>query len=1029
MNMSENREQSVSVPPGKLQEPDPAEAARIQQQQQQQCQGKLNRKQRRKLQQQQQAEQQTLESKTEQKQGQNEVTVSKSVTQTNESVPKPASEQQNKTSETQSTTKAEDAQQDSKTKVSTTSTKTEKPPLSVTGAAKPTNGQLQLPSNGKRTGPPLVPPAQNPGVQGPLRPTLAHPLLHPQFVQQFHLQQLRMAQGGLLQSPFTPQQIAMLQQIAQLQLVQQRLAAQSVAQQHLGQKQQVVPQQQLYQQQQQIALMIAQMQQQVLQQQPGLAGRHPALPFTAVQQQQQQSLLQQQQQQQSLNAQQKGNKATANDKPTTEAPTSKITDNVKSQPSEPSAVPPVTTEEQPKQPSPVTQSRLTQWKQPLLHEPSSASVTQSSVTSSTSASVDSKPQTISAPSQPSSGVPASVVSAPSISTSDLSDSSAPNSNNVSPRARIPDPVSSRWGVDAGPKLSADPPEFKPGVPWRPAPKSDKREEVRDSVSPNTVESTSRPSSTIDSSSDSWSNLGNQTVSAPSSIQLGSNVKIADNVVSTTANSSFSGMSTNNNTFESSQIDFGLGSTPWQDNLKAPAPPPQGTSRSAGSSAASLLRPPPGLGSDTTLPESPLFDEEPPAWLKSLIDGSSLGGDKTQPEFQFSRFGFANSSTPWSPRDSSTQPFSPLTPNPQPWAAVGGPAPTLSSSASAVTIATSESRSGSVSTTEPSSLQNSGIIWSTNQPIPSAEEKLPGSLPGTSVPPVSVSSGVAPFRNAVSSMSTWLVLRNLSPRMDPKTLRPMCERHGPLLTFQLNLRHGNSLIRYGSMEEAAKARAVLNGMILGGSQVAADFATDSDIGSFFEQTMDWSANPFPSNTYGNQWSFQNVLGSAVTSDNIQSTTKAPIGKVLPGVPSTEQPAPKVNNPPHGMQWGSTIGTLPSPSQGLVIGEQSKVNAPSPQWAIGPQGSEQPGAKSNTAAPSVPWGSVPGHAPAPSYLWGSGPSQQTALGGNFSQVPSMWSFPAGVQRDVEPQSGSGDGLVSPSMTTFLPPGLLNGGGDSV
>lgn len=267
------------------------------------------------------------------------------------------------------------------------------------------------------------------------------------------------------------------------------------------------------------------------------------------------------------------------------------------------------------------------------------------------------------------------------------------------------------------------------------------------------------------------------------------------------------------------------------------------------------------------------------------------------------------------------------------------------------------------------------------------------------------------------------------QMDPKTLRPMCERHGPLLTFQLNLRHGNSLIRYGSMEEAAKARAVLNGMILGGSQVAANFATDSDIGSFFEQTMDWSANPFPSNTYGNQWSFQNVLGSAVTSDNIQSTTKAPIGKVLPGVPSTEQPAPKVNNPPHGMQWGSTIGTLPSPSQGLVIGEQSKVNAPSPQWAIGPQGSEQPGAKSNTAAPSVPWGSVPGHAPAPSYLWGSGPSQQTALGGNFSQVPSMWSFPAGIQRDVEPQSGSGDGLVSPSMTTFLPPGLLNGGGDSV
>lgn len=265
------------------------------------------------------------------------------------------------------------------------------------------------------------------------------------------------------------------------------------------------------------------------------------------------------------------------------------------------------------------------------------------------------------------------------------------------------------------------------------------------------------------------------------------------------------------------------------------------------------------------------------------------------------------------------------------------------------------------------------------------------------------------------------------QMDPKTLRPMCERHGPLLTFQLNLRHGNSLIRYGSMEEAAKARSALNGMMLGGSQVAADFATDSDIGSFFEQTMDWSANPFPSNTYGNQWSFQNMLGSAATSDSIQSATKTPIGKNPPTVTSTEQSAPKVNNPAPGMQWGSTVGALPT--QGLAVGEQSNVNAPTPQWAVGSQGSEQPVAKPNTAAPSVPWGNAPGSAPVPSYLWGSGPSQQPVLGGNFSQVPSMWSFPAGVPRDVEPHSGSGDGLVSPSMTTFLPPGLLNGGGDPV
>lgn len=263
-------------------------------------------------------------------------------------------------------------------------------------------------------------------------------------------------------------------------------------------------------------------------------------------------------------------------------------------------------------------------------------------------------------------------------------------------------------------------------------------------------------------------------------------------------------------------------------------------------------------------------------------------------------------------------------------------------------------------------------------------------------------------------------------MDPKALRPLCERHGPLLTFQLNLRHGNSLIRYGSMEEAAKARTALNGLMLSGTQVVADFATDSDIGSFFEQTMDWSANPFPSNTYGNQWSFQNVLGSAAANDSIQTAAKAPLVKNPAPAAPNEQPAPKVNNPATGMQWGTAVG--PMPPQGIPGGEQAKVNAPAAQWGSGSQGSEQPGVKPNTTAPSIPWGSAPGAAPVPSYLWGSGPSQQV-LGGNFSQVPSMWSFPAGIPRDAEPQSGSGDGLVSPSMTTFLPPGLLNGGGDSV
>ena len=262
--------------------------------------------------------------------------------------------------------------------------------------------------------------------------------------------------------------------------------------------------------------------------------------------------------------------------------------------------------------------------------------------------------------------------------------------------------------------------------------------------------------------------------------------------------------------------------------------------------------------------------------------------------------------------------------------------------------------------------------------------------------------------------------------DPKALRSFCEKHGPLLTFQLNLRHGNSLIRYGSMEEAAKARALLNGLILNGTQMGADFATDADIGSFFEQTMDWSANPFPSNTYGNQWSFQNVLGSVAANSNV--VQGAPVRNQLPPSTGSEQSGCKIPPPIAVVQWGAPIG--PMSVQGNCSGGQlgSKPNPLTAQWGTGSQGSEQAGTKP-TQGPGVQWGSGPGTVALPSYLWGSGPSRQI-VGGNFAQVPSMWSFPAGVPHEAESQSGSGEnGLVSPSMTTFLPPGLLNGGGDSV
>ena len=752
MNMSESGNQMSALP----EEPDPAEAARIQLQQQQ-SQNKLNRKQRRKLQQQQQqTEQQTLgEAKPDPKQAPSELSLPKSDSPLSETTP--SIHQQNKIADAIPTSKTEDIQEDADNEQTIAPTsKNDKPIQAVAGTSKSVNGQqAQLSGSSKRAGPPLIPPAPGPGVPAPLRPPLALPLLHPQFVQQLHLQQqLRMAQGGLLQPPFTPQQFAMLQQIAQLQLVQQRLAAQSVAQQHLGQKPQVVPQQQLYQQQQQIALMIAQMQQQVLQQQPGLAGRHPTMQFTGMQH----PVTQQPQQQPSPTSQPKGSKPLNNDKVATDSQPTKTTETVKTQSNETPTVPTGTVEEPTKQPSPVPQSRLTQWKQPLLQDPNAA--THPSDTSITPILGDSKPPTVS--SSLSQSVSA-VVSAPSVSISDGSDLSGSNSTNVSPRPRIPDPVSSKWGVDAGPKLSADPPEFKPGVPWRPAPKSDKREEARDAISSGVLEIPNQSSSSANSEPrpDNWSAAANPSVSAANSLPPSSTAKASDDAVSAvTTNSSLTGLSIDSSALEPSKPS-------WQPiDDKTPLPPFQEANKQA-SSIVSPLRPPPGLGTENSLPESPLFGDDPPSWLKSLID-TGFNGDKTQPQFHFSRFGFANHPAPWSPRDTGTQPFSPVTPNPQPWTAVGGPTPNLSSSGSIVPLANNVSTvSGSE---QQPNLQNSGIIWSTNQPIPSAEEKLTGVHPGAaSAPPVSGPGSVPTSRSTSNSMSTWLVLRNLSPRVSTESL--------------------------------------------------------------------------------------------------------------------------------------------------------------------------------------------------------------------------------------------------------------------
>ncbi|KAH0631725.1 hypothetical protein JD844_019475 [Phrynosoma platyrhinos] len=59
------------------------------------------------------------------------------------------------------------------------------------------------------------------------------------------------------------------------------------------------------------------------------------------------------------------------------------------------------------------------------------------------------------------------------------------------------------------------------------------------------------------------------------------------------------------------------------------------------------------------------------------------------------------------------------------------------------------------------------------------------------------------------ITNCLVLKNLTPQIDGSTLRTLCMQHGPLITFHLNLPHGNALVRYSSKEEVVKAQKSLH----------------------------------------------------------------------------------------------------------------------------------------------------------------------------------------------------------------------------
>ena len=72
------------------------------------------------------------------------------------------------------------------------------------------------------------------------------------------------------------------------------------------------------------------------------------------------------------------------------------------------------------------------------------------------------------------------------------------------------------------------------------------------------------------------------------------------------------------------------------------------------------------------------------------------------------------------------------------------------------------------------------------------------------------------------------------QIDGSTLRTLCQQHGPLQGFYLNLGYGQAVVRYGAKDEAAKAQMSLNSCVFGNTTIVAEFASDADAARLLEQ---------------------------------------------------------------------------------------------------------------------------------------------------------------------------------------------------
>ncbi|XP_035123101.2 trinucleotide repeat-containing gene 6A protein isoform X28 [Callithrix jacchus] len=170
------------------------------------------------------------------------------------------------------------------------------------------------------------------------------------------------------------------------------------------------------------------------------------------------------------------------------------------------------------------------------------------------------------------------------------------------------------------------------------------------------------------------------------------------------------------------------------------------------------------------------------------------------------------------------------------------------------------------------------------------------------------------------ITNWLVLKNLTPQIDGSTLRTLCMQHGPLITFHLNLPHGNALVRYSSKEEVVKAQKSLHMCVLGNTTILAEFASEEEISRFFAQSQ--SLTPSPG--WQSLGSSQSRLGSLDCSHSFSSRTDLNHwnGAGLSGTNCGDLHGTSLWGTPH---YSTSLWGPPSSSDPRGISSPSPINA--------------------------------------------------------------------------------------------------------